>query len=89
MNQAPVKLSIIIPHHKGEALLYKCLQSLHNTSYSNYEIIVVDNNSKDQSILKSKKEFPEIKVVSLEQNHGYAGGCNKGAMEAKLSLIHI
>ena len=87
MNQAPVKLSIIIPHHKGEALLYKCIQSLHNTSYSNYEIIVVDNNSKDQSILKSKKEFPGIKVLSLDQNLGYAGGCNKGALEAQGELL--
>ena len=82
MNQAPVKVSIIIPHHKGETILYKCLQSIHNTSYSNYEIIVVDNNSKDQSILKSKKEFPKIKVLSLEQNLGYAGGCNKGALRS-------
>ena len=87
MNQAPVKVSIIIPHHKGETILYKCLQSLHNTSYSNYEIIVVDNNSKDHSILKSKKEFPEIKVLSLEQNLGYAGGCNKGALEAQGELL--
>ena len=49
-----MKLSIIIPHHNGEELLYNCLQSLLNhISIQDFEIIVVDNGSTDNSVVKA------------------------------------
>ena len=49
-----MKLSIIIPHHNGEELLYNCLQSLLNhISIQDFEIIVVDNGSTDNSAVKA------------------------------------
>lgn len=51
-----MKLSIIIPHHNGEELLYNCLQSLLNhISIQDFEIIVVDNGSTDNSVVKAKE----------------------------------
>ena len=42
-------VSIIIPHYNGENIIRECLKSLQNISYKNVEIIVVDNNSHDNS----------------------------------------
>jgi len=82
MNPTQVKVSIIIPHHGGDEILDDCISSLQKSHYKNYETIVVDNNCQDSSINKIKNKFPEVKIISLKQNLGYAGGCNAGALES-------
>lgn len=82
MNQTQVKVSIIIPHHRGFNILDDCIGSLQKSNYKNYETIIVDNNSQDNSIEKIKNKFPEVKIISLKENLGYAGGCNMGAVES-------
>jgi len=74
-------LSIIIPHLQGKKNLYECLESIQ--VYIAHEIIIVDNNSKDNSVKNIKEKFPNIKVIHSEINRGYAGGCNLGAQHAK------
>ena len=79
-----MKLSIIIPHHNGEELLFNCLESLLNQiSIQDFEIIVVDNGSIDDSADKAKEKFPSINLLKSETNLGYSGGCNFGAKNAK------
>ena len=79
-----MKLSIIIPHHNGEELLFNCLESILNQiSIEDFEIIVVDNGSIDNSADKAKEKFPSINLHKSETNLGYSGGCNFGAKNAK------
>ncbi len=79
-----MKLSIIIPHHNGEELLFNCLESILNQiSIKDFEIIVVDNGSIDNSADKAKEKFPSINLHKSETNLGYSGGCNFGAKNAK------
>ena len=79
-----MKLSIIIPHHNGEELLFNCLESILNQiSIQDFEIIVVDNGSKDDSADKAMEKFPSINLLKSETNLGYSGGCNFGAKNAK------
>jgi GT2 family glycosyltransferase len=79
-----MKLSIIIPHHNGEELLFNCLESILNQiSIQDFEIIVVDNGSIDDSADKAKEKFPSINLLKSETNLGYSGGCNFGAKNAK------
>ena len=79
-----MKLSIIIPHHNGEELLFNCLESILNQiSIQDFEIIVVDNGSIDNSADKAKEKFPSINLLKSETNLGYSGGCNFGAKNAK------
>tara|TARA_B100000029_G_scaffold51848_1_gene47156 strand:- start:2654 stop:3664 length:1011 start_codon:yes stop_codon:yes gene_type:complete len=73
-------LSIIIPHLKGKKNLNECIQSI-NTEI-NHEIIVIDNNSIDDSIHYIKEQYPNVKVIHSNINLGYAGGCNLGAQHA-------
>ena len=81
---AKLKLSIIIPHLKGEKILDDCIKSIIETTYNiDYEIIVVDNNSQDNSIKKIQNAYPQVNIIDSTENRGYAGGCNLGAKHAK------
>ena len=76
-------ISIIIPHYQGKQILYECLRSLQQHIKNNYEIIIVDNNSLDSSLVNINTDFKNIKVVHSNINRGYAGGCNFGSLHAK------
>lgn len=46
-------------------------------TYSNYEIIIADNRSTDDSIFFLQQQFPSIRIIRLDKNYGFAGGYNK------------
>jgi len=76
-------VSIIIVNFCGRELLKQCLNSLVQTEYSNYEIIVVDNNSNDGSQEFLKKNYPNIQVINLNKNYGFAIPNNVAAKVSK------
>ena len=84
MSENPL-VSVIIPHYNGIELLRDCLTSLSETSYPNFEIVVVDNASTDESVSMVKQEFNGAKILQLSSNKGYAGGCNAGIRASEKS----
>ena len=76
-------VSIIIPHWNGIEILSECIDSLLQTNYGSYEIIISDNASSDGSQDWVKSNHPNIRLLENDQNYGYAGGCNRGAKIAK------
>ncbi|MFH1852399.1 MAG: glycosyltransferase family 2 protein [Candidatus Neomarinimicrobiota bacterium] len=81
------KVSIIIPHWNGIAVLEECLQSLEQATYPDREIIVVDNASGDGSARWIAEHYPQVILIANDRNHGYAGGCNIGASRAAGELL--
>ena len=79
--------SIIIPHYNNESIIINCLKSLYKHTPSNHEIIVIDNNSSDNSINAIKENFDQTTIVKSDTNLGYAGGCNLGAKKAKNDFL--
>jgi hypothetical protein len=79
LNQSTHKVSIIIPHYNNFPILDECLKSLQETTYLNKEIIVVDNNSSDDSVALLSDNYKDIIIQKSPTNLGYAGGCNLGA----------
>ena len=76
-------VSIIIPNYNGGDLLYNCIDSIYkNISIKDFEIIVVDNGSTDNSINRVKSNFQNVEIISSNSNLGYSGGCNLGATHA-------
>ena len=59
------------------------LDSLEKSTYGNHSIIVLDNASTDNSVEFIRKEFPEVEIIQLTENLGYAGNNNVG-IEAAL-----
>lgn len=72
-----MKTAVVILNYNGEKLLRDYLPSvIKYANTSDCEIVVADNRSTDNSLQVLKDEFPQIKVVSLDQNYGFAQGYN-------------
>ena len=69
-------LSIIIINYYGKEVLPGCLEALQRQTVKISSIIVVDNNSKDGSIESVKRDYPEVKVIELSENLGFARANN-------------
>lgn len=78
------KVAIIIVNWNGLAFIKDCLDSLKKQTYKNFSIYFVDNGSHDDSVNYVKKNYPEIRLIALENNLGFAGGNNRGIKEALL-----
>lgn len=77
-------VSIIIVNYNTSLLLKNCLESIiEQTSDLNYEIIVVDNASKDKSCDIVKRSFPKVKLIENDTNLGFGNANNTGALIAK------
>lgn len=82
MKDKPL-VSIIIVNYNGVDYLKKCLTSLKEIDYENHEIILVDNNSTDNSMEFVKNTYSGIITIKLDKNYGFAEPNNIGAKNAK------
>lgn len=73
-----ITTSVIIPNWNGLHLLKACLNSLRNQSYKNFEVIIVDNGSTDKSVEYLDNNFPQVRIVKLSKNFGFAKAINEG-----------
>lgn len=92
MNEsAPsIPLSIILVNYNTKDHSLECLKSLRmNLKDLEYEIIVADNASEDGSVAAIKQSYPDVKVLSLTENAGYARANNLAAAEASGSHLLI
>ncbi len=80
MTTKTPKVFIILVNFNGEEDTVACLESLRNITYKNYEVLAVDNASKNQSefVAELGEKFPEVKVFAQRENTGFAGGNNVG-----------
>ena len=83
-----MKLSIVIVNWNTASFLRDCLASLNLCQVAGgFETIVVDNNSKDDSVKVVREEFPEVILLDEKKNHGYAVGNNIGIAKASGEFI--
>jgi len=75
--------SIIIANYNGLAFLKDCLDSLQQSTYSDLEIIVVDNGSTDGSVAFIQENYPRVRVIRSATNLSYSGGNNLGIRHAR------
>ncbi len=83
------KVSVVIPNWNGESLLSVCLQSLKEQSWQDFQLIVVDNGSSDDSVQVIKKIFPKADIIQLEKNIGFAPAVNLGIEKAQSEYIFL
>ena len=75
------KVSIIVPAYNEERYTMACIQSIiENTEDDiSYEIIIMDDNSSDESAQQIEKNLKNVKFISNGVNYGFIQNCNKGA----------
>ena len=76
------KVSIIIVNWNGKHLLKECLSSVEKQDYDNFNIIFVDNGSKDKSVEFVRENFLDVNIIELKENTGFAKGNNIGMHKA-------
>jgi GT2 family glycosyltransferase len=75
------KISVVILNYNGMKFLEPCITSLLKSSYDDFEILVVDNGSKDDSVNFLRRRFPnepKLRIIDLGKNYGFAMGNNIG-----------
>jgi|SRR6185437_2950777 len=77
MDSAP-DISVIIVSYNVWGYLQPCLRSVFDQENVSVEVIVVDNNSTDNTVENIGKEFPSTKVISNSVNMGFSGANNQG-----------
>ncbi len=83
-------VSVSIVTYNGEKYIKKCLESVLNQSYNNFEIIIIDNNSKDKTrdiINELANLHSHIKKIFNDENLGFSRGHNIGIKNAKGDYI--
>ena len=88
MKKSPSITVIILNYNAGKILL-DCVSSVLKSDYDNFEVLVVDNNSKDQSHKDCKKKFPQIRMIENNENFGYCEGNNIGIRNTDSEFVVI
>ncbi len=78
-------ISIVIPNYNNAATIGKCLKAAFTSRYKNFEVIVVDDKSEDDSV-DIIKQFPS-KLISLEEHGGASKARNVGAQNSRGETI--
>ena len=81
------RASIVIPNWNGAHHLPTCLDALRRQTYTGFETILVDNGSTDDSLRLLNRDYPEVQVIALPSNRGYAGGCKAGIEAASGEVL--
>lgn len=77
-------ISIIIVSYNTCEITLQCLQSIEDVNLKfEYEVIVIDNNSHDNSVVEIKKRFPKVILVENNFNNFFAGANNQAVLLAK------
>ncbi len=82
-------VSIVVPNWNGRDWLPGCLEGLAEQSLAPREIIVVDNGSSDGSLAYLNEIHPEVRVVELGRNTGFAHAANRGIEAARHELVAL
>ena len=82
-----MKISIIIVTWNGIDLLQSYLPSVVDSDYDDFEIVLADNASVDESVHWVSTHYPSVKIVTHDKNYGYCGGNNRAVPFASGELL--
>ncbi len=84
-------VSIVIVNYNVKEYIISCIESIYKHSNSNiaFEIVVVDNNSFDDSLSALRRFFPKINIIKNNYNAGYSVAANQGVKSSKGEYIFL
>lgn len=82
-------LSVLIVNYNGKAHLPECLDSLRQQDFRDFEIVMVDNASRDGSAAFVRENYPEVAVVESDRNRGFSGGNNFGLPHCRGRFVYF
>ncbi|MGB5845944.1 MAG: glycosyltransferase, partial [Anaerolineales bacterium] len=76
------QVEVVIVNWERPEDTIQCIRSVLQSKYPNFQILVVDNGSSDDSIEKISQACDQITLIALPENIGFAGGYNAGIEKA-------
>lgn len=83
------KVSVIIPNFNGKKYLKTCLDTLLKQTFTDFEIIVVDNGSTDGSVEYLETRYPTVRCIALKENTGFCHAVNTGILEGDSPYVFL
>jgi GT2 family glycosyltransferase len=80
-KQEGAKTAVIVLNWNSREMTAECIGSLLRMRGGDYQVLVVDNGSRDGSVEYLRREFPRVAVLPQKRNLGFAAGCNVGIKE--------
>lgn len=83
-------ITVVMPNYNGRRFVEQAIDSVLNQTYSNFELLVVDDCSKDDSLqlIQQKAQSDDrIRIIALEHNAGVANARNVGIKEPRGSSL--
>ncbi len=77
------KVFVVILNKDGKECLPECLRGVFGLAYPNFEVVVVDNASRDGSIEDARRDFGRVHFILNRENLGFAAGMNIGIRFAR------
>jgi GT2 family glycosyltransferase len=69
-------MSVIIPNYNGERFLSQLLDALAKQTFGDFETIVIDDASTDDSVTLVERDFPTVRLIVNRRNQGFVANCN-------------
>jgi GT2 family glycosyltransferase len=82
-------VSVIIVNYNGVRYLARCLDALAKQTFQDYEVIVVDNASRDDSVALLRRAYPAVHLIENPTNTGFGDANNVGLAVAKGTYIAL
>ena len=79
--------AIVILNYNGKEYLKTFLPILQQTTYPNFRIVVADNLSTDDSVAYLLAHHPDVEVIQLHENYGFAGGYNLALQQVEADYV--
>ena len=89
MSPGSPRVTVVVPNWNGERFLNLCLTSLRRQSFEDFETILIDNGSTDASVDFTKRNFPEVRVISLGDNRGFSAAVNAGIRASEAEYVTL
>ena len=81
-------VAIVILNWNGRKVLEQFLPSVLRTTYPNYQVILADNASTDDSCTWVANHYPQVRIIAMDKNRGYAEGYNR-ALQAVTADYYV
>ncbi len=81
-------VAIVILNWNGKKYLEEFLPYLVLSTYAHYQIIVADNHSTDDSVAFLRRAYPQIRIIQLAENYGFARGIISPSNRLKPIIIY-
>ncbi len=81
------EVTVVIPNYNGLRFLTECIGSLNRQTFHDFEVIVVDNGSSDESVSWLTREAAHVKIIRFRENLGFSRAVNAGIQAAHSPLV--